>query len=857
MRCRLPFYLSLCAVVLAAGAVRADPAEDCDRLAAVPGADGAGVALEAIDAEAAILACGQAISAQPGEPRFLFQYGRALERSGDIEGAARLYEWAAADGFAPAQDALGGALPTDSGVPADLDASALAAILEDMATALDAQAASLPQTGSDPAAVLAEAGTSIAALTGWVGREVALVPYRGTLRGARGALMDRHGNSLDRALLLAGLLTSAGHEVRLAHTLLEMPAARLLLATVAAPPADSAQPAGTTALADKLVDAAGPLAGALQAELAAATEEALAQRASVAARTADLAPVLLALADRVPPPVGEPGATALADHWWVQVREGEAWIDADPSAAIVGTLSPRETLAPADVPETLQHAVTLRLVIEFWDNGSLRTAPVFTHRLTPAGLIDRPVVLRQVPVSAPSLAALAAAGGDSAAAMLTAATEAWVWQPVLQVGDEIVTDRLFTMAGEVLPAGRETLSELGLSGQIFGDVTGSTDDAVFALGGTPLAPAPPDEANAAVRVSAEWLEVEITPPDAAPEIHRRTVFDLIGAAARSTGTVAAPILTAEARLARALALLQEADVSVVAGSGSGDASRIRLARDSARLLRAIAAALGSGADWTELAAGDLPRLPLPLYGLAALRFADPGIWLDRPNVVLSWSGLSWSGLAGADLRPFQRFDIVANRVAVAAPDAFAARLAQGVRDTVAEDVLAGPGPTGNTAALHDIDRAAGRAWVRLAPNDAAALASLALPADAVAAIAADLARGAQVVAPPAPVDTAAGPQVAWWRIDPDGTTLGMAPTGGQAMTENGFLIAQGTQFGLCFFMLGRALGGGDAGGAAAGAICASGALGGGVAVLGGAVAGGGIVSMVAAILAAGVLLETG
>lgn len=852
MRCRLPFYLSLCAVVLAAGAARADPAEDCDRLAAAPGADGAGVPLDAIDAAAAILACGQAVSAHPGEPRLLFQYGRALERSGDIEAAARLYEWAAADGFAPAQEALGPALQADDGVSADLDAPALAAILNDMAAALDAQAAGLSQTGNDPAAVLAEAGTSTAALTDWVGREVALVPYRGTLRGARGALMDRRGNSLDRALLLAELLKSAGHEVRLAHTLLDMPAARLLLATVAAPPADSAQPAETTALADTLVDAAGPLAGALQAELAGATEEALAQRASVAARAADLAPVLLALADRVPPPVGEPGATALADHWWVQVREGDAWIDADPSAAIVGTLSPRETLTAEEMPETLEHAVTLRVVVEFWDNGSLRTEPVLTRRLTPAELIDRPVVLRQVPVSAPSPAALAAAGGDSAAAMLSAATEAWVWQPILHVGDEIVTDRLFTMAGEVLPAGRETLAELGLSGQMFGDVTGNTDDAVSALGGTPLAPAPPDEANAAVRVTAEWLEVEITLPDAAPEIHRRTVFDLIGAAARSTGTVAAPILTSEARLARALALLQEADVSVVAGSGSGDANLIRLARDSARLLRAIAAALGSGADWTEFAAGDLPRLPLPLYSLGALRFADPGIWLDRPNVVLSWSGL-----AGADPSPFQRFDIVANRIAVAAPDAFAARLAQGVRDTVAEDVLAGPGPTGNTAALHDIDRAAGRAWVRLTPNNAAALASLALPADAAAAIEADLAGGAQVVAPPAPVDTAAGPQVAWWRIDPDGTTLGMALTGGQAMEEYGFLAAQGAQFGLCFYMLGKALGGGDGGGAAAGAICASGAVGGGVAVLGGAAAGGGIISMVAAILATGILVETG
>ena len=59
------------------------------------------------------------------------------------------------------------------------------------------------------AAVLAQVGNDPAAMRAWVAREAYLVPYRGLLRGVVGVLMDRCGNSLDRAMLLAALLARA------------------------------------------------------------------------------------------------------------------------------------------------------------------------------------------------------------------------------------------------------------------------------------------------------------------------------------------------------------------------------------------------------------------------------------------------------------------------------------------------------------------------------------------------------------------------------------------------------------------------------------------------------------------------
>jgi hypothetical protein len=69
----------------------------------------------------------------------------------------------------------------------------------------------------DPQYVVDTVGIDPAALFAFVRDEISWIPYRGTLRGPTGALMDRQANALDASLLLADLLTRAGYRARLAR----------------------------------------------------------------------------------------------------------------------------------------------------------------------------------------------------------------------------------------------------------------------------------------------------------------------------------------------------------------------------------------------------------------------------------------------------------------------------------------------------------------------------------------------------------------------------------------------------------------------------------------------------------------
>src|SRR5690349_11046536 len=92
--------LSLC---LGAPAVSAqDAAADCDRLAGAPTdihRNGPGVAYDALQAEAALPACEQAVRLRPDVARFSFQLARALSKSDRWQEALPFYERLASTGY--------------------------------------------------------------------------------------------------------------------------------------------------------------------------------------------------------------------------------------------------------------------------------------------------------------------------------------------------------------------------------------------------------------------------------------------------------------------------------------------------------------------------------------------------------------------------------------------------------------------------------------------------------------------------------------------------------------------------------------------------------------------------------------
>jgi len=90
----------------------------------------------------------------------------------------------------------------------------------------------LPRATFDTFSALDQTDFTAEGAFAWVRDETRLVPYRGALRGASGVLLDREGNSLDRALLLQDLLDALGYDTRLARGTLSEEAAAGLLAGV-------------------------------------------------------------------------------------------------------------------------------------------------------------------------------------------------------------------------------------------------------------------------------------------------------------------------------------------------------------------------------------------------------------------------------------------------------------------------------------------------------------------------------------------------------------------------------------------------------------------------------------------------
>jgi hypothetical protein len=95
---------------------------DCDRLAAMPFDNGhvaslPGVEVDKMNITAATAACNDAIARYPDVPRFVFEAGRVATARKDWAGAKRLYEQAAAAGYAMAMNNIGSIYEGDEGFP--------------------------------------------------------------------------------------------------------------------------------------------------------------------------------------------------------------------------------------------------------------------------------------------------------------------------------------------------------------------------------------------------------------------------------------------------------------------------------------------------------------------------------------------------------------------------------------------------------------------------------------------------------------------------------------------------------------------------------------------------------------------
>lgn len=232
---------------------------------------------------------------------------------------------------------------------------------------------------------------------------IAFEPYPGVMKGAKGTLVTRGGNALDRSLLLAAVLKRNGVGVRIAHGRLSPPQVASLLAHVAA------SPGATERMLASLAARTGPVS--LTPNQQSVADAVVARAGSVASAMTlaldDTRPIIqAALKTAGLPQPGDARARQLeaaADHYWVQATIEGQTVDLDPSLNST-TFGARltdaaDSFGPDDVPQQLSQRVGIKLVGERDLGGRIASDAFLEAEFTTETLVGENVRLGVAPES--------------------------------------------------------------------------------------------------------------------------------------------------------------------------------------------------------------------------------------------------------------------------------------------------------------------------------------------------------------------------------------------------------------------------------------------------------------------------
>ena len=623
-----------------------------------------------------------------------------------------------------------------------------------LAEAADAARETLPATALDPLAVIFEGATEPDELLNWIRENVALIPYQGTLRGARGVLADRQGNSLDIALLLADLLANSGYDARLARASLNADEVAELVAQL-----------GIPILPPPQTEKSDPRLNILKHfDATAASDCGLGAADWINAQSK----ALLAILDIKDAGWSEADsksiATDLSDHWWVQANVAGTWVDLDPTSIKVAA---ERTYSLPDMPNGLQHSVKISLQIETSIGGKIATVEVASIENRASIWSGNPVSIEFAPIDKPKI------GADRGPNDLVRAySEVSEWVPVFRWNDQVMFGDVFSIDGRTRPYdGDESTSPGGLAttggGLLGGLQTGGDGENS------------PDKRPG--YITALWIEFAVHRPGRPEILERRYLFDSRGLSARSEGSPVEAEPDGDQVFERIQALRSVTSILIAAGDLGPAIMPDRALRDLAQAYRLMSSILGAvddkgGKSLAETISAS-PISPLPLYYFAAYRggYSPFGVVpLDGAGIAMLRSVPSFE-----NGRRALHIDIVKNDVSPMIGRE--AVLRQGVADTVLEHaLLARPGhPSVNTASVFAGALIRDDPWTLYQSN--ASLNDLALAPDLFARLQAEIERGHWVVAP-SPTSLAANTPFAYWSYDPrNGRIVGMTKfgTGGE------------------------------------------------------------------------------
>jgi len=711
------------------------------------------------------------------------------------------------------QQALAGPAPKTPVTP-----DQIAARLDKLFPMLEKAEKQIPRDTFDPQAIIDKVGKDPKKIFEWVRDNTYFVPYRGLLRGDKGVLMDRLGNSLDRAMLLYSLLKLVDQPARMLRgTLTEAQAANVLAKVRAFQSFD--QRAGSTASRVATEESIQQYAQQnhldalrIRKALEQLTEQQKHMKETVqkraAAQTAMIAAVVGPPRTNATDDESAEQVKAVTDHWWVQWQNGGRWTDFDPT---MPTSQPGETMtsmrstvspnAYVDVGEDLVHTVQIQVVIEVWKEGQLKEVPVLTQKLVAAELIDKPISLHQIPVHWPHDLDLTREKNlmETLKKTVLAQTE---WLPILSVGPENISKYSFDEYGALndstAAGGNQGIAALGQGiGNMLGQhqIPSNQPIAAPAQGRSPNAP----------QVTAEWIEYDIRTPGRPSQVIRRDIFDLIGPAIRSAKTTPKIDSGEAARLDRGLKLMSEIEILSLASQLSAPFCKYLALENTAANKETLPSLIRmSYSRNSNISAQvvNLKRFPNELYLFVLVRtnaslLHGNFLYLDKSNIVTYYRSLK-SDVRGAVLSE-EGYDIVENHMAVYSPKAsnpFRVRLEQGVLDTTVEAVLAAAhcvspedkrscGEIENTAESFASSTANDSRWLFFADVREFAKKHPEMPRDEVARVQQDLVAGYAVLVPGKEL-TVEGSKVSWWRVNPiTGDVLGLSGYGrGQAGSES-------------------------------------------------------------------------
>jgi hypothetical protein len=636
--------------------------------------------------------------------------------------------------------------------------------------------------------VIQEVGKDPIKLFEWVRDNTFWVPYQGSLRGAAGVLMDRLGNSLDRSLLLADLLDSAGFQVRFAHVGLSDNLARELW--------DDIQKISDTQVFPETAHKGMEISQfeniALRVQMnTQEMQQGLKHLSQIndkndreaKQRVKDHVEILMDT-------IGEFKAEgkisqkkrreALRDHWWVQYETEDGWVDLDPllpqGKSGEAVEEAEETVEMDGLDEELLHLITIRVVAEQWKDGYLEEHTSFEHTLRPSELFGKRVILYNLSLNWPEDLQLDEEGFPER--FKDALLEGKEWLPVLEVGPDMIIQSSFTDKGGINknPNPTPEAEAGGATRGVFRGVTGGL------MGGGRK-----DEDEKEGYLTAGWLEYDLHLPGQDDQTIRRELFDLLGPAARSAEEVAEPDFNDDQKLERAYSLFGIIEILPVVCQISPqftDQVTSQYCVDQLRILQEELEDDNPVEDLNIRIGRAAEALHSPLFKWALLRprwnpYASSAYY-SSVNIVNLRTRIVETSSGEFLLRRI--FDIVNNGISIIPQAKFSppvARLNQGVADTLAEAaIIPGPEPHMNLNYLIDLAKDQQIGWRLAKEIQDKEWEKWRLSEDVRERIEGTLMNGWAVVVPEGPIIVEGKPRLGWWRINLEsGETLAVMDTG--------------------------------------------------------------------------------